>query len=219
MTTTTISDIKTFVKNIKHEGDYFLITSDSLKFWVKDPEKKLLESKSNIKSLECVLKGVHNTKSKKHNQYMEIIRVNWDNGGEEIETETGIQTQLPPRPDYTGWTDEEIAADILARRSLEEKLNGNSFVKFREAVVKSQKVRHEQLVKSLKAAKRGRKTEDFEDIDIDPDYMKDLLKEAKNLESRLGRSVMIGDGAGRLDALPAYDMKHDTTWGMPSQVD
>lgn len=213
MSTIKISNIKVFVKNKNHVGDYFLITEDNLKFWVKDPENLLQAQKSNIRALECVMKGSSNQKSGKYNQYLVIKHIDWEDY-EYVESIDGEMVKMPARPDYTGWSDEEIAADILARRKLEEKINGNSFVKFRQRVVESQKERHLQLVKSLKDKKH--KVE-FEDIEQDPTYMQDLIKEAHNLESKLGRSSAIGDGYGRLDAAPAYDLKHDLTWGMPPQ--
>ncbi|MCS5737595.1 hypothetical protein, partial [Herbiconiux daphne] len=59
---------------------------------------------------------------------------------------------------------------------------------------------------------------DFEDIEIDPQYMKTLLKEQQTLEGKLGRNVMIGDGQTRLDGSPNYDLSHDLSWGTPNRL-
>lgn len=209
-----INNIKVFTQNNKHEGDYFLITEDNLTFWVTDPHGLLSEKNEMISSLKCGFKVVAD--NGKNCQQLEIKEIGWYVG---TDTKTIVENKSLPRPDYSKMTDEQIAADILERRKLKEQREGNSFVKFRDAVVKSQIERHRELIKSIKYAQRkGVRTPEFEDIEIDPDYMRTLVKEQHQLEARLGRETMIGDGQSRLDGSPNYDMNNDLSWGTPKTV-
>lgn len=209
-----IDNIKVFTPNTKHQGDFFLVTEDNVTFWVTDPRGLLLEKNEMISSLTCGFKVVSD--HGKNCQKLEIKEIGWYVG---TDTKSIVENNSLPRPDYSHMTDEQIAADILERRKLREQAEGNSFVKFRDKVVKSQVERHKELVKSIKyAQRRGSRVPEFEDIEIDPEYMRVLVKEQHQLEARLGRETMIGDGLTRLDGTPNYDMNNDLSWGTPKTI-
>lgn len=216
-----IDDIKSFTKNLKHEGDYFLVTEEDLTFWVKDSNDLLKAERSAIVSLDGEY-GVEVMKNGKKGQYIDLVNVEFEHSfAEAIPTGSKpfvAKEEYDVRPDYTGWTDEAIAADLFERKKEKERREGNSFVKFRKRVVESQGERHKELLKSLKYAKKHRSIPDFEDIEIDPEYMSVLTKEQRNLELKLGKDVMIGDGLGRLDGSPNYDGNKDIAWGTPDRI-
>lgn len=216
-----IDNIKVFTKNIKHKGDYFLITEDDLTLWVKDPEGMLKAEDSNILSLDGEF-GVETLPNGRKSQYISLVEVEFEGSYVENIPEGAAPyvslEKYDVRPDYTGWSDEAIARDIMDRRKEKERREGNNFVKFRKAVADSQEKRHKELLKSIKYAKKHHSIPDFEDIEIDEDYMGVLRKEAGNLELKLGRDAMIGDGLGRLDGTPNYDANKDLAWGTPDKV-
>lgn len=216
-----IEDIKSFTKNNKHAGDYFLVTDQDLTFWVKDPNDLLKAERSSIVSLDATY-GVEVMANGKKGQYIELVHVEFENSfASAIPKDSKpfvAKEEYEARPDYAGWTDEAIAMDILERKKEKERREGNSFVKFRKKVVDSQGERHKALLKSLKHAKKYRTVPEFEDIEIDEDYMRTLTKEQRTLEMKLGKEVMIGDGLGRLDGSPNYDGNKDISWGTPDRI-
>lgn len=212
-----IDNIKVFTANTKHKGDYFLITDNDLTLWVKDPHGLLKTEKSNIVALHGEL-GVEQDGRKKI-QVLNLVDIEFEGSYSEAIPSNAAPyvpvDQFNVRPDYSGWSDEAIARDIMDRRKEKERREGNSFVKFRKAVTEVQKERHKALLHEIKLAKKNRTVPDVEEYEIDDSYMPTLRKETSSLELKLGHNAMIGDGLGRLDGAPAYDANKDLEWGTP----